>query len=78
MAGEAGACQPRPNRYIPQPVEGQIDSPCTADARRSGCARRSGIPQKKKKGQPLSQDGWPFFFRYNGGRDFVSPEGGRV
>jgi len=76
MAGEAGACQlPRTGTILNQLRAGLIHH-AQPTHNEAAAPEDLAFPQKKK-GQPLSQDGWLFFLRSNCGRDFVSPEGGR-
>jgi len=55
-------CQLPGTGTILNQLRARIDSSCTAEARQSGYALKIWHSRKKKKGQPLSQDGWLFFF----------------
>jgi len=61
MAGQAGACQPPRTGTILNQLRARIDSPCSRRTTKWLRPEDLAFPQKKK-GQPLSQDGWLFFF----------------
>jgi hypothetical protein len=62
LPGEAGAAGTSSEPVNPQQFERRVDS--TWRRRRITKRLRQEIssPPQKKKGQPLSQDGWLFFF----------------
>jgi len=61
MAGEAGACQPPRTGTILNQLRAGLIHHAQPTHNEAAAPEDLAFPQKKK-GQPLSQDGWPFFF----------------